>query len=83
MLIKKSLTVIYTKGHIRSNHISYKFISADMHRLHQFNLPGKQLYYSAVVGSMVTATSDTLFAGKPPRLACCLTISSLGAMYTQ
>ena len=36
--------------------------------------------YSAVVGSMTEATSDTRFAGKPPCSACARTMSSFGAM---
>ena len=36
--------------------------------------------YSAVVGSMIDLTSDTLFAGKPPCLACSRTIASFGAL---
>lgn len=39
--------------------------------------------YSAVVGSITVITSLTEFAGKPPCFACSLTISSLGAIYTQ
>jgi hypothetical protein len=35
---------------------------------------------SAVVGSITDLTSDTRFAGNPPRRACSRTISSLGAM---
>lgn len=37
-------------------------------------------YASAVVGSMIVLTSETLLAGKPPREACSRTISSLGAI---
>jgi hypothetical protein len=37
-------------------------------------------HYSAVVGSMVSRTSDALFAGKPPSFACSRTMSALGAM---
>ena len=40
-------------------------------------------YYSAVVGSIIEATSETRFAGKPPSLACSRTIFSFGAIYTQ
>ncbi len=36
--------------------------------------------YSEVVGSIMVPTRDTLFAGKPPRLACSRTASSVGAM---
>jgi hypothetical protein len=35
---------------------------------------------SAVVGSISRRTRATLFAGKPPLLACCLTASSSAAM---
>ncbi|MNR67314.1 hypothetical protein D3C85_1912440 [compost metagenome] len=41
------------------------------------------LDYSAVVGSMMFMTWDTLLAGKPPCLACSRMSSSFGAMYTQ
>src|SRR5207302_382142 len=37
-------------------------------------------YASAEVGSIIRFTSETLFAGKPPCLACSRTIASLGAI---
>ena len=36
--------------------------------------------HSAVVGSMISRTADTLFAGKPPSLACSCTMASSGAI---
>jgi hypothetical protein len=40
-------------------------------------------HYSAVVGSIIEATSEIRFAGKPPCWACSRTIFSFGAMYMQ
>ena len=37
-------------------------------------------YASAVVGSMIARISEIRLAGKPPRVACSRTISSLGAI---
>jgi hypothetical protein len=39
--------------------------------------------YSAVVGSIILLTSDTLLAGMPACRACSRTRASLGAMYSQ
>ncbi|MNY41791.1 hypothetical protein D3C86_1766300 [compost metagenome] len=39
--------------------------------------------YSAVVGSIMFMTWETLLAGKPPTLACSRMSSASGAMYTQ
>ncbi len=38
-----------------------------------------RLFYSAVVGSMIARTSETLLAGKPPSEACFLMVFSSGA----